>query len=67
MQCHACIAALYPGSILGMGLHSGYRAGIHIHTCAVQHVACLYFSYVLTGTEKGFTETFGSTCHGAVS
>ena len=24
-------------------------------------------SYVLTGTEKGMTETFGSTCHGAVS
>lgn len=23
-------------------------------------------SYVLTGTEKGMTETFGSTCHGAV-
>jgi RNA-splicing ligase RtcB len=22
-------------------------------------------SYVLTGTEKGFQETFGSTCHGA--
>ncbi|XP_003384129.1 PREDICTED: tRNA-splicing ligase RtcB homolog [Amphimedon queenslandica] len=22
-------------------------------------------SYVLTGTDKGFTETFGSTCHGA--
>lgn len=22
-------------------------------------------SYVLTGTEKGFTDTFGSTCHGA--
>ena len=24
-------------------------------------------SYVLTGTEQGFRETFGSTCHGAVS
>lgn len=24
-------------------------------------------SYVLTGTEQGMTETFGSTCHGAVS
>lgn len=24
-------------------------------------------SYVLTGTEKAMTETFGSTCHGAVS
>lgn len=24
-------------------------------------------SYVLTGTDKGFEETFGSTCHGAVS
>lgn len=24
-------------------------------------------SYVLTGTEHGMTETFGSTCHGAVS
>lgn len=23
-------------------------------------------SYVLTGTEKGMQETFGSTCHGAV-
>lgn len=22
-------------------------------------------SYILTGTEKGLTETFGSTCHGA--
>ena len=22
-------------------------------------------SYVLTGTERGMTETFGSTCHGA--
>lgn len=22
-------------------------------------------SYVLTGTDKGFAETFGSTCHGA--
>lgn len=24
-------------------------------------------SYVLTGTERGMQETFGSTCHGAVS
>lgn len=24
-------------------------------------------SYVLTGTEQGMTETFGTTCHGAVS
>ena len=24
-------------------------------------------SYVLTGTDKGMEETFGSTCHGAVS
>ena len=24
-------------------------------------------SYVLTGTEQGMMETFGSTCHGAVS
>lgn len=24
-------------------------------------------SYVLTGTEQGMSETFGSTCHGAVS
>ena len=24
-------------------------------------------SYVLTGTEQGMRETFGSTCHGAVS
>lgn len=24
-------------------------------------------SYVLTGTEKGMRDTFGSTCHGAVS
>ena len=24
-------------------------------------------SYVLTGTEQGIQETFGSTCHGAVS
>lgn len=24
-------------------------------------------SYVLTGTDKAMTETFGSTCHGAVS
>lgn len=24
-------------------------------------------SYVLTGTEQGMIETFGSTCHGAVS
>jgi len=23
-------------------------------------------SYVLTGTEKGFADTFGTTCHGAV-
>lgn len=23
-------------------------------------------SYVLTGTHQGMTETFGSTCHGAV-
>jgi len=23
-------------------------------------------SYVLTGTEQGMSETFGSTCHGAV-
>ena len=23
-------------------------------------------SYVLTGTEQGMQETFGSTCHGAV-
>ena len=25
-----------------------------------------FFSYVLTGTEKGMNETFGTTCHGAV-
>lgn len=25
------------------------------------------YSYVLTGTEKGMGETFGTTCHGAVS
>lgn len=24
-------------------------------------------SYVLTGTEQGMNETFGTTCHGAVS
>ena len=24
-------------------------------------------SYVLTGTQQGMNETFGSTCHGAVS
>jgi len=24
-------------------------------------------SYILTGTENGMNETFGSTCHGAVS
>ena len=24
-------------------------------------------SYVLTGTDKGMADTFGSTCHGAVS
>ena len=24
-------------------------------------------SYVLTGTEQGMMETFGTTCHGAVS
>ena len=24
-------------------------------------------SYVLTGTEKGMRQTFGTTCHGAVS
>ena len=24
-------------------------------------------SYVLTGTEQGMQETFGTTCHGAVS
>lgn len=24
-------------------------------------------SYVLTGTETGMVETFGTTCHGAVS
>ena len=24
-------------------------------------------SYVLTGTQQGMLETFGSTCHGAVS
>ena len=30
-------------------------------------VTVLIVSYVLTGTDKGFTETFGSTCHGAVS
>ena len=29
--------------------------------CVVLH------SYVLTGTDQGFQETFGSTCHGAVS
>ena len=29
--------------------------------------AAISCSYVLTGTEKGFSETFGSTCHGAVS
>ena len=32
-------------------------------------VFCLLFlhSYVLTGTEKGMRQTFGTTCHGAVS
>lgn len=25
------------------------------------------FSYILTGTERGMKETFGTTCHGAVS
>ena len=28
---------------------------------------CFVFSYVLTGTEKGMNQTFGTTCHGAVS
>ena len=28
---------------------------------------CVVFSYVLTGTEKGMNQTFGTTCHGAVS
>ena len=27
----------------------------------------LLHSYVLTGTEKGMKQTFGTTCHGAVS
>ena len=27
----------------------------------------IFISYVLTGTNTGFQETFGSTCHGAVS
>ena len=26
-----------------------------------------FSSYVLTGTEKGMKQTFGTTCHGAVS
>jgi len=35
----------------------------HVMMCVCVSV----FSYVLTGTDKGMTETFGSTCHGAVS
>ena len=38
---------------------NGYGCGFVTFICTC--------SYVLTGTEKGFEETFGSTCHGAVS
>ena len=38
-----------------------YNVAIEIINVEIIH------SYVLTGTEKGFEETFGSTCHGAVS
>ena len=31
------------------------------------YTVVLFFSYVLTGTEKGMNQTFGTTCHGAVS
>lgn len=40
--------------------------GEEVSTVCVLCVLYLY-SYVLTGTQKGFDETFGSTCHGAVS
>ena len=38
----------------------------------IQKPTCFWFctflhSYVLTGTEKGMRQTFGTTCHGAVS
>ena len=38
----------------------------------IQKPTCFCFftflhSYVLTGTEKGMRQTFGTTCHGAVS
>ena len=33
----------------------------------VQRTMFLFSSYVLTGTEKGMKQTFGTTCHGAVS
>lgn len=33
----------------------------------VDFLLTLIVSYVLTGTERGMQETFGTTCHGAVS
>ena len=35
-------------------------------TYRLDSYSCCFSSYVLTGTQKGFQETFGSTCHGAV-
>lgn len=42
--------------------------GINIFSLDTMHVHVwcgVFLSYVLTGTEKGMQETFGSTCHGA--
>ena len=46
---------------------------LHIHVSPLCDFFFFFFlsplvrSYVLTGTSQGFRDTFGSTCHGAVS
>ena len=48
-----CMVTILPCQLTGQPVLIGGTMG----TC----------SYVLTGTDKGMTETFGTTCHGAVS
>ena len=40
---------------------------LNMHYADLAYQRIILHSYVLTGTAKGFSETFGSTCHGAVS
>lgn len=47
------------------GVHSCWGDMVCVMSALFTRISCL--SYVLTGTDQGFQETFGSTCHGAVS